>query len=203
MESFLKHAHTKHYKNDVCVFGAGHPCDTFYYLMSGEAWLVEINALCEPIFLDYFCTPTLLGGREWFSHQQKHNFILQTKTPCTISELSFAQVTQLNEEEPHLLRWIGEMVSTQLTNTYQSISFRHEGKLSAILAKFLERITHDLHTDKTPINTQVGIDLTQAELASLLGCTREMIGKSLLALEAQGLLIRSGRKIFWQVPKNK
>lgn len=109
--------------------------------------------------------------------------MVRTKTECEVAEISYEKFRQLTKENPDVLF----KLATQLANRLQKTS-RKVGDLA-----FLDvtgRVAHALlelakEPDAMTHPDGMQIKVTRQELSRIVGCSREMVGRVLKALEEQ------------------
>ncbi len=99
---------------------------------------------------------------------------------------------------------LAQHVSQQLGTRLKSIERRVEGLVFHDARNRLASILHEL-ADHFGIQKESGVeidgDFTQAELATLVGCTRQTLNQALHELEAQGLLQMRRRRVILPDPE--
>jgi len=79
----------------------------------------------------------------------------------------------------------------QLTEYAESLAFLDiHGRVARALLQAAER-----HGTKTSNGTEIDFDMTQSELASMIGATRERVNRALTSFRAQALIELRGKKI--------
>lgn len=197
IERFIAHCHRRRYPARTDVFHPGDPADTLYYIISGSVSIIAIEDNDRELVLGYGGVGEFVGEMGLFVDSQHRDVALRTRTACELAEISYERLQAHLLAQPgdaaRLLYSIGAQISKRLLDTS-----RKAGRLAFLdvsdriyrtlfdLAKEPEAMTH-------PMGTQLRV--SRQELARLVGCSREMAGRVLKKLQADGKLHARGKTV--------
>ncbi|HRO62430.1 cAMP-activated global transcriptional regulator CRP [Thermomonas sp.] len=197
IERFIAHCHRRRYPARTDVFHPGDPADTLYYIISGSVSIIAIEDNERELVLGYGGVGEFVGEMGLFVDSPHRDVALRTRTACELAEISYERLQAHLLAQPgdaaRLLYSIGAQISKRLLDTS-----RKAGRLAFLdvsdriyrtlfdLAKEPEAMTH-------PMGTQLRV--SRQELARLVGCSREMAGRVLKKLQADGKLHARGKTV--------
>jgi CRP/FNR family cyclic AMP-dependent transcriptional regulator len=123
---------------------------------------------------------------------------VRTRTACELAEISYAKLEvlfhgELRDHFHDILFAIGRQLSERLLRTSRkvgSLAFLDvTGRIAATLLDLCRQPDAMTHPDGMQIR------VTRQELGRIVGCSREMAGRVLKALEEQGLIHARGKTI--------
>ena len=155
-------------------------------------------ALSPELVLGYFGPGEFVGEMGLFIETDVREVILRTRTQCELAEISYERLVQLLEgslagEATSILYAIGAQLSRRLLDTS-----RKAGRLAFLdVTDRITRTLHDLTREPEAMSHPQGTQLrvSRQELARLVGCSREMAGRVLKKLQADGKLYARGKTI--------
>ena len=150
---------------------------------SGEELTVEIARVG-----DVFGELALLDGRP-------RSASAGTLEDTSTQVLSREDFQRFLSATPEFATSLIELLSTrirQITEYAESLAFLDiHGRVARVLLQLAER-----HGTRTSHGTELDLDLTQAELASMVGATRERVNRAISSFRTQGLIELHGKKII-------
>ena len=197
IERFIAHCHRRRYPPRTDIFRPGDPASTLYFILSGSVSIIASEEDDRELVLGYIGPGEFVGEMGLFVESTQRGVALRTRTACELAEMSYARLqsllnTQANDAS-RILYSIGAQISQRLLHTS-----RKAGRLAFLdvsdriyrslfdLAKEPEAITH-------PDGTQLRV--SRQELSRLVGCSREMAGRVLKQLQADGKLHARGKTV--------
>lgn len=197
-ERFLAQCHRRRYPARTDVFRPGDPAGTLYYVVSGSVSILTEEDSDRELILGYFGSGQFVGEMGLFVESESREVILRTRTPCELAEISYERVYQLldgplSQDAPKLLYAIGVQLSRRLLDTS-----RKAGRLAFLdVTDRITRTLHDLAREPESMSHPEGTQLrvSRQELARLVGCSREMAGRVLKKLQADGKLHARGKTV--------
>jgi len=198
IERFLAHCYRRRYPPRTEVFRPGDPAGTLYYVISGSTSIVTEEDDGRELTLGYFGAGEFVGEMGLFIESDRREVILRTRVPCELAEIGYDKLYQLfagtlAADAPKLLWAIGAQLSRRLLDTS-----RKAGRLAFLdVSDRIVRTLHDLTREPEAMTHPQGTQLriSRQELSRLVGCSREMAGRVLKKLEADGLLHAHGKTI--------
>ena len=198
IDRFLGHSHRRRYPTRTDVFRPGDAAGTLYYVISGSVSIIAEEDEERELVLGYYGTGEFVGEMGLFIESDKREVILRTRTPCELAEISYERLHQLflgqlSTDAPKLLYAIGSQISRRLLHTSRKAS-----RLAFLdVTDRIIRTLHDLAKEPESMSHPQGTQLrvSRQEIARLVGCSREMAGRVLKKLQADGLLHARGKTI--------
>ncbi len=198
IDRFLAHSHRRRYPTRTDVFRPGDAAGTLYYVISGSVSIIAEEDEDRELVLGYYGAGEFVGEMGLFIESEKREVILRTRTPCELAEISYERLHQLflgplSTDAPKLLYAIGSQISRRLLHTSRKAS-----RLAFLdVTDRIIRTLHDLAKEPESMSHPQGTQLrvSRQEIARLVGCSREMAGRVLKKLQADGLLHARGKTI--------
>ena len=190
IDHIRQQAHQHEYQAGAMIFHENEPCAGFQIIVKGMVRIFRISnegrlhtlSLLRP--LSTFNEVAAVDGRA-------NPYNATAVTQSTVLSLSHDCLMRLLATEPDLLsNYVQSMahVNREYIERLEDMTFR---TIPSRLAKlFLHETTYAEHIAEVPTR------LTQEEIASILGTTREVVGRALRGLLNEGLLRKEGRKVY-------
>ncbi|CAA9311094.1 MAG: Cyclic AMP receptor protein [uncultured Lysobacter sp.] len=198
IERFLAHCHRRRYPSRTDVFRPGDPASTLYYVVSGSVSIITEEEDGRELVLGYFGSGEFVGELGLFVDNEHREVILRTRTACELAEIGHERfydllLTRLAMDAPKLLYSIAAQISRRLLDTS-----RKAGRLAFLdVTDRIVRTLHDLSREPEAMSHPQGTQLrvSRQELSRLVGCSREMAGRVLKKLQADGKLHARGKTV--------
>ena len=197
IERFLAHCHRRRYPPRTEVFRPGDPAGTLYYVVSGSVSIITEEDDGRELVLGYFGNGEFVGEMGLFIESDVREVILRTRTQCELAEIGYERLQQLlttqANDAARLLYSMGAQISQRLLDTS-----RKAGRLAFLdVSDRIYRTLFDLAREPDALSHPQGTQLrvSRQELARLVGCSREMAGRVLKKLQADGKLHARGKTI--------
>ena len=188
----LAHCHRRQYQRKDVILHGGTPSDSLLYFVKGVAKVAIINGKGQEMIMTYLGPGEFAGEMGVFCPQVPRSAWVIAHTDCDIASLPYPVFHDLAAKHSHLLYAIGHQLSVRLIKTTQRTSdfaFRDVvGRIRECLRELSQLAAKAKHEGVT-------IHYTRQELALMAGCTREMAGRALKALEEAGLVRVHGKSI--------
>ena len=113
------------------------------------------------------------------------------KTECEVAEISYDKFHQIHAQYPDVLYGISRQLGKRLRQTTRKLSDLAFVDVSGRIAHTLLDLCKEPDAMTHPDGMQIKI--TRQELGKIVGCSREMAGRVLKALEQDGLVAVSGK----------
>ncbi len=198
IERFLLSSHRRRYPARADVFRPGDPAGTLYYVISGSVSIIAEEDDDRELVLGYFGPGEFVGEMGLFIESDRREVILRTRTQCELAEIGYERVHQLftgplASDAPKLLYAIGGQLSRRLLDTSRKASRLAFLDVSDRIVRTLHDLAHEPEAMSHPQGTQLRV--SRQELARLVGCSREMAGRVLKKLQADGALHARGKTV--------
>jgi CRP/FNR family cyclic AMP-dependent transcriptional regulator len=176
LESFLSHCHVKKHMARSTIIHAGDDSETLYYITEGSVSVVIEDEDCNEIILAYLNPGEFFGEMGLFEEDTKRSAWVITRTPCEVAEIHYQQFITLAKETPEILFQLSSQLASRLRSTSRKVSNLAFMDVAGRVARTL-------------------LDLARQEIAKIVGCSREMAGRVMKTLEADGLITAHGKTI--------
>jgi len=191
LEWFVSHCHRRKYPAKSTIIYAGDKPDTLYLIIEGSvSVLIEDNDGRE-LVLAYLNAGDFFGEMGLFDGQDVRSAWVRAKADCEVAEVSYSKFQQLGRENPDLLLTLAGQMSLRLRATSRKVSDLAFLDVTGRIARTLLELCKQPDAMTHPDGMQIKI--TRQELGRLVGCSREMVGRVLKALEEQGLIQAKGK----------
>lgn len=198
LKPFLSHCHTKHHEKHIDFIRPGEPAKSLYYLIDGSVTALIKDDQRRELTLAYINKGEFIGEIGLFQPLTTRSVIVRTREPCAIAEISYSRIQQLlhrelREHALELLLAIGEQLARRLRKTSRQVSdlafLDVTGRIAGALLELCKQPDAMTHPDGMQIR------ITRQDLGRMVGCSREMAGRVLKALEEKEHISVAGKTI--------
>ena len=198
VERFLAHCQRRRYPNRTDVFRPGDPAGTLYYVVNGSVSIIAEEEDGRELVLGYYGAGEFVGEMGLFIESDSREVILRTRAACELAEISCDRLQQLmlgplSTDAPRLLYSIGVQLSRRLLTTSRKASRLAFLDVTDRIVRTLHDLAREPEAMSHPQGTQMRV--SRQELARLVGCSREMAGRVLKKLQADGQLHARGKTV--------
>ena len=116
---------------------------------------------------------------------------VRTKTECEVAEISYSKFRDVIQQEPDILYAIGSQMADRLRNTTRKVGDLAFLDVTGRVARSLLDLCKQPDAMTHPDGMQIKI--TRQEIGRIVGCSREMVGRVLKALQEQNLVHVKGK----------
>ena len=194
IESFLQHCQRQAYKAKATVMKQGEAGDTLYLILEGSV-SVMVEDEAEPghmMVVSYLNPGDFVGEMGLFEDEiQPRSAMVVAKTACEVAEISYEEFHRVAAQHPEVLFAIARQLGKRLRQTTRKLSDLAFVDVSGRIAHTLMDLCKEPDAMTHPDGMQIKI--TRQELGKIVGCSREMAGRVLKALEEDGLVSVSGK----------
>jgi CRP/FNR family transcriptional regulator, cyclic AMP receptor protein len=183
LESFSQR---RSFKRGEIVFHKGDPGDTLFMITSGQVKIVLPSDSGEEALLGVLDEGEFFGELSLIDEQARSATIVATELTETLvlrREEFLKFVASSPDTAIHMLR----VLSQRLRETDEFIEDAIFLDVPGRLAKKLLELASQ-YGRNTPIGTVIALRMTQQELATMVGATRESVNKHLRSYRARGIL---------------
>ena len=190
LDFFLSKCHRRRYPSKSTIIYAGDKADVLYYVVKGTVCvLVEEQKNNKEMVITYLNAGEFFGEMGLFEDGVRSAWI-KAKTDCKISEISYSKFRELSNTNPKFMRALTKQITSRLKETTKKASSLAFLDVTGRVARTL----HDLCVQPDAMTHPDGmqIKVTRQEIGRIVVYSREMVGRVLKELEAQGLISVSG-----------
>lgn len=198
LKPFLGLCHTKTYDKNVDFIRPGEPAETLYYLIDGSVKVLIDDEDDRELVIAYINKREFIGEMGLFVPQTTRSVVIRTRTRCHVGEITYQRLlllfeTELKEHAKDILFAIGRQLSNRLHQTSRKVGHLAFLDVTGRIAGALLDLTKQPDAMTHPDGMQIRV--TRQELGRIVGCSREMAGRVLKALDEQGLIDVKGKTI--------
>ncbi|SCZ61414.1 cAMP-activated global transcriptional regulator CRP [Thiohalomonas denitrificans] len=193
IDRFLQHCHRRRYPAKSTIICAGDKPDVLYYILEGSVSVLIEDDEGREIVLSYLNKGEFFGEMGLFDEQQGRSAWVRARTECELAEISYARYRQLAAEDTEILFALAAQMATRLRATSRKVGDLAFLDVTGRIARTLLDLTKQPDAMTHPDGMQIRV--TRQELGRIVGCSREMAGRVLKALEEQGLVWVKGKTI--------
>ena len=193
LDRFLEHCHRRHYPAKSVIIYAGDKPDVLYYIIDGSVTVLIEDEDGHEIVLAYLNKGDFFGEMGLFSDDPNRSAWVRTRTPCEVAEISYNKFRQLYQEHPDIMYAMASQMASRLRNTSRKVSDLAFMDVTGRVARTLLDLCKQPDAMTHPDGMQIRI--TRQEIGRIVGCSREMVGRVLKAMEEQELISVKGKTI--------
>jgi CRP/FNR family cyclic AMP-dependent transcriptional regulator len=189
---FMQHARRRTVPSKTVLVSAGEAPEQLYHVLSGSVEVLIEDDGGNEIVLAYLSKGQFFGEMGLFGIDKRTAFV-RARGRTEIAEMPYPRFRQLANETPSLTFEIATQLAMRLERTNRKLSDLAFVDVSGRIAHALLDLCNEPEAMTHPEGMQIRV--SRQELSRLVGCSREMAGRVLKALEAQGLLQAHGKTI--------
>ena len=188
LDIFLSKCHRRRYPSKSTIIYAGDKADVLYYIVKGTVCvLVEEQKDNKEMVITYLNAGEFFGEMGLFEDGVRSAWI-KAKTDCKISYSKFRELRNTN---PEFMFALTKQITNRLKETTKKASSLAFLDVTGRVARALNDLCMQPDAMTHPDGMQIKI--TRQEIGRIVVCSREMVGRVLKELEAQGLISVSGK----------
>ena len=196
VEEFLRFCEVRDYPSRSTILREGDTGDKLYLILDGSvSVLVEDEA--EPdhkMVVSYLNLGDFFGEMGLFREaDETRSAEITTREASKIAEISYERFMKIKGQFPDILFAVAGQMATRLRKTtfkLKNLAFVDvSGRIAHTLMDLCKQPDAMTHPDGMQIK------VTRQELGKIAGCSREMAGRVLKALEIDGLVQVSGKTV--------
>ena len=193
IDRFLEHCHRRRYPTKSVIIYAGDAPDVLYYIVEGSVTVLIEDEDGHEIVLAYLNKGDFFGEMGLFGESSKRSAWVRTRSECELGEISYGRFRQIAEEDPGILFALASQMAARLRTTSRKVSDLAFLDVTGRVARTLLDLCKQPDAMTHPEGMQIRV--TRQEVGRIVGCSREMVGRVLKALEEQGLIRAKGKTI--------
>lgn len=203
-EQLLAHCHRRRYAAKSAVICLGDNCETLYLVLKGSMSVLIDDNTGKELIITYLQRGEFFGELGLFAKegakQQRSAWVL-AKTECEVAEISYEKFRELARKHPEILYAVIQQMAERIRHTthkaVQLTTLDITGRVASILLELCKQPGAMTHPDG------IQIRVTRQEIARIISCSREMVGRVLKKLEAQGVVQIKGKSIVVFSPSHE
>lgn len=184
---------------DDFLFCAGDAVDGFYCVLSGDMRSFRRDADGKDAFLEIFGPNSWVGVVLSIDCCPKRDFGVVAASPSRAIFVPTAAYREIVGQTPSHIEWFGRLICSLAAETREAM-FEHRFNATRRTARMLLRIA-DLHGRESANGIELPIGLSQGDLASLVGVSRQYMNGLIKQWQREGLVYWSGQSFPIVVPE--
>ncbi len=190
LDDFLSLSHRRSFPKRSTVISAGAESHSIFYLVKGSVTVSIEDEDGHEIVVAYLNEGSFFGEMGLFDEDCRSAWV-KAKTECEIAEVSYSRFQELTENDSRLLYALGKQLSDRLRKTTIKVGDLAFMDVTGRVARTLLDLCQEPDAMTHPDGMQIKV--TRQEIARIVGCSREMVGRVLKDLEEQGLVSAHGK----------
>ncbi len=194
LDKLLAHCHRRRYTAKSTIIYAGDRCETLFFIVKGSVTILIEDDDGKEMIIAYLNAGDFFGEMGLFEKdgtEKERSAWVRAKTECEVAELSYAKFRELTQQDPDILYALGSQMAERLRNTTRKVGDLAFLDVTGRVARTLLDLCKQPDAMTHPDGMQIKI--TRQEIGRIVGCSREMVGRELKALEEQGLVNVKGK----------
>jgi len=189
-EEFLAHCRRRRYPAKSTLIYAGDSCDTLYYIIKGSVTVLIEDDDGREMIIAYLNAGNFFGELGLFEKQERSAWI-RAKTECDIAEIGYSAFHEISQTHPAFLYAVAKQLTQRLRDTTRKVGDLAFLDVTGRVARTLLNLCREPDAMTHPDGMQIKI--TRQEIGRIVGCSREMVGRVLKALEEQNMVTVRGK----------
>ena len=189
----LDHCQRKQFAAKSTIVRQGDPSKDLFYIIEGSVTVMLEDSQGHEIVLEYLNPGDFFGEIGLFREQASRSALVRARTACEVAQISYEKLEGMSSIYPDLMFAIASQLAVRLMKTNRKVGDLAFMDVSGRVARALLDLTNEPDAMTHPDGMQIRI--TRQELGRIVGCSREMVGRVLKALEEQHLITAKGKTI--------
>jgi CRP/FNR family cyclic AMP-dependent transcriptional regulator len=191
LDKFLAHCHRRKYPAKSTIIYAGDESDALYFILSGSVTVVIEDNEGREMIVAYLNEGDFFGEMGLFEKEASRSAWVKARTECEVAEISYAKFKELARDDAEIMFALSAQIAGRLRATTRKVGDLAFLDVTGRVARTLLELTKQPDAMTHPDGMQIKI--TRQEIGRIVGCSREMVGRVLKALEDQGLISVKGK----------
>ncbi len=196
--ALLALCHVRSYPAKTTIIHPGDKGDCLLYIIEGSVSVCAEDAEGRELILTYLNKDDFIGEIGIFKDLGDRQVMVKTRVACKLAKIGYDRLHNIlnNELADHavaLLYLFGDQLATRLLTTnrkYCDLAFLAvEGRIARALLDLTQEPDAITHPDGMQLH------ITRQEIARIVGCSREMVGRILKEMEDKDLISAHGKTI--------
>lgn len=198
---FISFCHRHEYPNKTDIIQPGDEADTLYYFIEGSAYVRVDEADGHEFILATLSRGDFIGEAGFFEIEEqrdKRDVYVQTCVKSQLAGISYKRLTSLFDNELkadsiEITNALGRQLAKRLLQTSRKAGHLAFLDVSGRVARTLIELSETPDAMTHPDGMQIRV--TRQDIGRMVGCSREMAGRVLKSMVAEGLIEAAGKTI--------
>lgn len=192
-EQLLQHAKRATYPAKRVILREGESSTSIYLILRGSVSVTVQDEGGNELILAYLGPGEFFGELGLFGHGSKRSAQVRTRTDTEVAVIAYEPFLALCRDNIDVLLELSGQIAARLRATSQRMGHLAFLDVTGRVARALLELAKDSQAITHPDGMLIRI--TREELGRIVNCSREMAGRVLQGLEAQGLIQVDGKSI--------
>ena len=193
VETFLEYCKLRQYPKKSIILGPDDPNDALLYIIEGSVAITIRHNKQQEMIVTYLNEGSFIGEGGFFDPEAKRTSYVRAKTDCIVGMITYERLHEVLQEHPEFLKpMVHQLVRRlkEVTRKAGDLFFMDvTGRVSHTLLELTKQPEAETHPDGMQIK------VTRQEISNIVGCSREMVGRVLRALEDRGMVESHGKTL--------
>lgn len=194
VKALLKRAYINRYPKRMSIVEMGSESKSLYLILKGSVSILLKEDNDREIVVAYLNAGDFFGEMGLFEAEPLRTAEVRTREVCEIAEISYENFLELSKQYPDLSYAVFAQLARRLKNTTRKMTDLAFIDVTGRIARCLIELANQPEAMLLPNGRQIRI--TRQEIGSIVGCSREMVGRVLKSLEDQGMIETEGKAIL-------
>ena len=191
LQPLAKRSSIRALRKNTIICMDGDILQSIYFILKGTVRVFKENQQGKEVTLYELGQGQSFGESAWLNNGNQFASVI-TKEPCNILPIQHSDFAQFYEEHPDFMHCIAKRLSTAIEDIAQHLK-------EIALGSIHQRVLWALRSNAKEIDGQkIANFSTHRELASLIGCSRESVSRTIQDLKKSGDVILDGDTIQLQ-----
>ena len=194
LDKLLAHCHRRRFTAKSTIIYAGDRCESLFFIVKGSVTILIEDDDGREMIIAYLNPGDFFGEMGLFDpegSEQERSAWVRAKTECEVAEIGYPKFRELVQQDPEILYTLGRQMADRLRKTTRKVGDLAYLDVTGRVARTLLELCKQPDAMTHPDGMQIKI--TRQEIGRIVGCSREMVGRVLKALEEQGLVNVKGK----------
>lgn len=194
LDKLLVHCQRRRYVAKSSIICAGERSETLFFIIKGSVTILIEDDEGREMIIAYLNAGDFFGEMGLFDkegQEKERSAWVRAKTECEVGELSYSKFRELTQQDPDILYALGSQMAERLRATTRKVGDLAFLDVTGRVARTLLELCRQPDAMTHPDGMQIKI--TRQEIGRIVGCSREMVGRVLKALEEQSLVHVKGK----------
>ena len=191
LKLLLQHSHRRSYFTGTTIVHPGDRSDILYCIVKGSVSVVLEDDGGREIVLAYLYDGDFFGELGFFEEDAERSAWIVARKGCEVAEIQYNSFLRLAQGSPEILHAIATQISSKLQKTNAKVRDLAFLDVTGRIASALLELAQQPDAIAHPNGMQIRI--TRQEIARIVGCSREIVGRVLRDFEQRGLMHAHGK----------
>jgi CRP/FNR family transcriptional regulator, cyclic AMP receptor protein len=186
LDGLIKQGRTTVYRNGAVVFRTGDPAEDLMIVLDGRIKLSSASVNGNEVIFDFIGPGRCFGEAALLDAKTRTREATAVKASAVFA-LRRRDVLACLEQHPEVAVRIIRVLCERLSRATEMFEDRSQHRLSSRTARTLLRLASEYGSHEGNV-VRIGLQISQSEIAAIVGATREKVNRQLCAWRRSGIL---------------